>query len=357
MSTTKKKKHYGIDLNRYLGVEFPADQIQTAYERQPSRKRSSFGFRDSLQSIMANMTVKPSSSLRRRWSSKSSSAQTTINMPFVDRTNTQRSTTTAATATSSFLPELNSTPPMPTFQKPDMATPTPNSNLEKSDMADENATPTRGGGGYIPRRPPGAVELSTLADPGDLGKDLTANHSTFRQPPTTDQRAAFRPKNKPVATVALKDRFGETPPLPDAWNKRHDKSLCVLDYRGYSYEAMVPKMKRTYPELGGRVTEEMFRKRLAQLDQNIDLTYWADAIQALDAEQARAEASAQGTNTVNQAGGQGPSTTSSGNGRTSPTLARSDSTSNGRPSSTRVRLSYYTNQFHMGFRTHYESEQ
>lgn len=95
-------------------------------------------------SNMASMTVKPSSSLH-RWNSKSTTTQTA--MPLVDRTNTQRtqrSTTTAATATSSFLPELNSTPPMPTFQKPDMATPAPVCNVKKEELVGENTTPTRG---------------------------------------------------------------------------------------------------------------------------------------------------------------------------------------------------------------------
>lgn len=98
-------------------------------------------------SNMANMAVKPASSLH-RWNSKSTGTQTA--MPLVDRTNTQRtqrSTTTAATATSSFLPELNSTPPMPTFQKPDMATPSPMCNVKKQE---ENTTPTRGMYAVVP---------------------------------------------------------------------------------------------------------------------------------------------------------------------------------------------------------------
>lgn len=197
----------------------------------------------------------------RRWNSKSA---TKMSSPLIDRTNTQKSaysTTTAATATSSFLPELYSTPPMPTFQKPDMPTQTP---VRKGAVAqEENATPTRSSG-YVPRKP--------HANPQNQAQGLAPVQDTdspLRIPDRTTSAAI-----RPVVTISQQDRIGETPPLPRSWTAKHDRAICVLDARNYSLTASIAKMRRTFPELRGTLTPAMVDKRLRQLDQDVEIDYW-----------------------------------------------------------------------------------
>lgn len=93
-----------------------------------------------------------------------------------------------------------------------------------------------------------------------------------------------RAKARASTTTALKDRIGDTPPLPETWTHRHDKALCVLEFRNYSYNAMVSKMRRAYPELEGVLTATAIEKRLRQLDQDVEVRYWQEAIEAMDRE-------------------------------------------------------------------------
>lgn len=94
-----------------------------------------------------------------------------------------------------------------------------------------------------------------------------------------------RGKARASTTTAFKDRIGDAPPLPGAWNHRHDRALCVLEFRNYSYNAMVSKMRRAYPELEGVLTSTAIEKRLRQLDQDVEVKYWQEAIEMMDREE------------------------------------------------------------------------
>lgn len=428
----RRRKQYGVDVNRYLGIEHPdrihstvkaaapsspglqchgssipdssppttarATHFTTACELRISRlsgtKTSVTAPRqaDLQQSIMTNMTGK-TTGLRRK-NNKSNVDQTSISMPFIDRSNTQRTqrstmtSNTGNTGNTSFLPELNSTPPMPTFQKP---TPTGLRRPKQSDLHDENATPARGrkfepielddmtatptrgktstlshpqrsanlkspsaggyghGHGYSPHTSEKTAESPSLQDPASHASRQPANASTSRSgvatygipvDPSANQlpyytglpaqtvnvsagRLPFnayhslsgsgnrlpsasslspagpannslklgRANDSPVlararhvATTALKDRIGETPPLPAAWTPQHDKAICVLEFRGYTNEMIVSKIRETFREIQGILTPGMIEKRLRQLDQNVEIRYWQIAIEHLDKE-------------------------------------------------------------------------
>lgn len=125
-------------------------------------------------------------------------------------------------------------------------------------------------------------------------------------------------KARASTTTALKDRIGDTPPLPEAWNHRHDKALCVLEFRNYSYNAMVSKMRRAYPELEGVLTSTAIEKRLRQLDQDVEIKYWQEAIEAMDREEEKRSLglptgiqSAQSAISLNTTGGQAATSTAS----------------------------------------------
>ncbi|KAF7195438.1 hypothetical protein HII31_03330 [Pseudocercospora fuligena] len=165
-----------------------------------------------------------------------------MSFPLAERTNTKSTFTTTTNGSTTFLPELYSTPPMPTFQKPNMETPTP---LKKGKETVEN-TPTRP---YIPRRPV-----------GDLGA----------------QSRAAAPRSRAIyTTTPLIDRVQETPPLPSAWGKDHDRAICILDARNYTLPAIVAKIRRTFPQIRGTLTPAMIDKRLRQLDQDVYINYWS----------------------------------------------------------------------------------
>lgn len=211
---------------------------------------------------------------------------------------TQKSTTTAATATSSFLPELNSTPPMPTFQKPDMGTPTPTRKLEQSDLETEDITPTRGRQlGFVSGAPANVMlsidafvsrrslnDLPMTADAeAPLVSDMFANFAsgdrTNRSPASTNaSRVPLLARVKPKATTALKDRIGETPPLPKGWNSKHDYAIVYLDVFEYGLSEIVKKMRTAFPELCGILTPAMIDKRFRQLDQDVLCDYWRRAM-------------------------------------------------------------------------------
>lgn len=188
----------------------------------------------------------------RRWKNKSaSSARTAVLQqqpatPLRDRTNTMK--TSSATSASgygnntSFLPELNSTPPMPTFQKPAVPMPMPRSAAPRPPAQISR---------YNSLRRPDSEALPPISDPGRL----LGNPGTKVGP-------------------ALVDRVEETPPLPGGWTEQHDRAICVLDARNYPLHAIVMKVRRTFPGLRGLLTPGMVDKRLRQLDQNVEIDYW-----------------------------------------------------------------------------------
>ncbi|KAK4550566.1 hypothetical protein LTR36_000145 [Oleoguttula mirabilis] len=272
MHSARARKHkFGTDINRYLGVEIPEDRIivpplQLPQSRPAAQRNqsSNFSFRDSLVGTLDDRLLGRTDHVQakmfstansvnhmanrqpgsvRRWRNMSS-ASAGPSTPLRERTNTIKTSSAASANNTTFLPELNSTPPMPTFQKP--AIPSP----RVTDGGAENVTPNRAyGSGRREALPP-------IADPGHL-------------------------LGNPGARVgpALVDRVEETPPLPGGWAQQHDRAICVLDARNYSLATIVAKIRRTFTELNGILTAGMIDKRLRQLDQDVEIDYWRVGLQ------------------------------------------------------------------------------
>ncbi|KAK0364708.1 hypothetical protein LTR59_010995 [Friedmanniomyces endolithicus] len=232
MPSAIARKKYGTDINRYLGVELPEDRIHLpdppSLATRPTTHRnasSAFSFRASIAQMFSTAssgTDTPNrhsgySSSARRWRSKSTTSALAPETPLKDRTNTLKPTTPASINNTSFLPELHSTPPMPTFRKPAAMTP-----------------------------------RSPAPRPAALGSR---------------------------ASLTLLDRVEDTPPLPGGWTPQHDLAICVLDARNYSLPGIVTKIRRTFPSLHGILTTAMIDKRLRQLDQDIEIDYWRVGLQ------------------------------------------------------------------------------
>ncbi|TKA67204.1 hypothetical protein B0A55_09451 [Friedmanniomyces simplex] len=192
---------------------------------------------------MANRQSGYSSSAR-RWRSKSTTSALAPETPLKDRSNTLKTTTPASINNTSFLPELHSTPPIPTFQKPAVMT---------------------------PRSPA----------PRPAGLSGSVNSSLRRDKPLPPISDPGRLLSNPGTKVgpALVDRVEDTPPLPGGWTPQHDLAICVLDARNYSLPGIVTKIRRTFPSLRGMLTTAMVDKRLRQLDQDIDIDYWRVGLQ------------------------------------------------------------------------------
>ncbi|KAI7232580.1 hypothetical protein KC330_g5833 [Hortaea werneckii] len=171
------------------------------------------------------------------------------------RSNTMKTSSTVnCTNTTTFLPELTSTPPMPTFQKPSLL-PSPHNEVYPRENKENNLPPHHS----ITLNPPSQSSpepshLPPIADPGRL----------LTNPAT--------PKPNPV----LVDGLEETPPLPNSWTHHHDRAICVLDAKGYSLHTIVFHLRKSFPrELRGSIlTPAMVDKRLRVLDQDVEIDYW-----------------------------------------------------------------------------------
>ncbi|RMY82720.1 hypothetical protein D0862_11924, partial [Hortaea werneckii] len=172
------------------------------------------------------------------------------------RSNTMKTSSTlnCTPTTTTFLPELTSTPPMPTFQKPSLL-PSPRQEPLARETK-ENSLPPHHSFSLTPsptHNTPPPPQLPPIADPGDL---LTTPG----------------PKPHPF----LVDGVEETPPLPTGWTQSHDRAICVLDAKGYSLPTIVNHLRKTFPrDLRGSVlTPAMVDKRLRVLDQDVEIDYW-----------------------------------------------------------------------------------
>ncbi|RMY51349.1 hypothetical protein D0865_06400 [Hortaea werneckii] len=204
---------------------------------------------------VGDMATRHHSGSVRRWRNRStaSTAGSGIVSPSTPlhnsgRSNTMKtsSTVNCTTTTTTFLPELTSTPPMPTFQKPSPL-PSPRQEIFSRENK-ENNLPHHHHTITLTPPPP---HLPPIADPGRL---LTT------------------PKPNPV----LVDGLEETPPLPNSWTHHHDRAICVLDAKGYSLHTIVSHLRKSFPrELRGSIlTPAMVDKRLRVLDQDVEIDYW-----------------------------------------------------------------------------------
>ena len=175
------------------------------------------------------------------------------------------SNTTPTHGNSSFLPELNSTPPMPTFQKPD-----PGSTGPACRSADQRSDVPK------PSRSPSLAENTTPRRLKKSKPEVPAAEELLPDMFTLEQPAVTRPRTRPSTILFSRSlNAAETPPLPLAWTKQHDKAICILDVKNYSLPAIVTKMRRTFPALQqGTLTPAMIDKRLRQLDQNLEIDYY-----------------------------------------------------------------------------------
>ncbi|GAB7365024.1 hypothetical protein MBLNU230_g5805t1 [Neophaeotheca triangularis] len=237
----------------------------------------------------------------------------------------------------SFLPDLNSTPPMPTFQKPPLTPPQRiNTDMDKSitgsrpttPFPSAHATPNRP---VTPSRP-----LHTPRAPSPLPKS-SPPPLPLSQPPARTAARAF------ATTCIVEDHLQDTPPLPLAWNQAHDRAICVLDARGYDLASIVSKIKRVFPMLKGTLTMGMIDKRLRVLDQRIELDYWRLGLRG----------NGSGGNVVSHAAGAGKSKGRAEN--SSPRSAEPGSASSIKAVRSISSLAPVTRTFDVGFRTHLDA--
>ncbi|RMY52113.1 hypothetical protein D0863_14369 [Hortaea werneckii] len=211
---------------------------------------------------VGDMATRHHSGSVRRWRNRStaSTAGSGIVSPSTPlhstgRSNTMKtsSTVNCTTTTTTFLPELTSTPPMPTFQKP---SPLPSRENKENNLPHHHHSIILPPPDHSSLQPP---NLPPIADPGRL---LTTTPAT--------------PKPNPV----LVDGLEETPPLPNSWTQHHDRAICVLDAKGYSLHTIVSHLRKNFPrELRGSIlTPAMVDKRLRVLDQDVEIDYWRVAL-------------------------------------------------------------------------------
>ena len=241
----------------------------------------------------------------RRWKNKSTTSAMAPPpvTPLKDRTNTTKTSSTPGSEKlfdTTFLPEMHSTPPMPTFQKPVTRTPP---------STDKDATSPSGRLDYL--------EPKTYTPPRQRSDTLpTSAPATFPLEPFRSAPVRLIPAPGP----ALRDDC-PTPPLPSNWRQEHDRAICVLDVRGYTPGQMVPKMRRAFPTLRGVLTPPMLDRRLRQLDQIVEVDYWKVGLDSLGQEKALGVGSGFGNGHVR--GGSSIAMTSTVAGRSSSGTPRS----------------------------------
>ena len=241
------------DINQCSGVEVQEDIIHLSQaqgmDRQGNRGNpGAGGVKGSMASrlrpwqcsrytdcvIQGSMFSKRSS----KRSNQSRGSNGGVDVPLRDRTNA------TSTASSSFLPELNSTPPMPTFQKP----------VERYPSVPKRARPASGNWAEL-------ADVSNLLDtPGQ--HHVVVGYGAYDRPPF------------------------DTPELPKVWTSQHDRAICVLDSRNFDLPSIVRKMREVFPALTTYIlTQSMVDKRLRQLDQDVYIDYWRVGLRASEASQ------------------------------------------------------------------------
>ncbi|KAI7021739.1 hypothetical protein KC366_g13261, partial [Hortaea werneckii] len=213
---------------------------------------------------VGDMATRHHSGSVRRWKNRSTASTTGsgIGSPSTPlhsggRSNTMKTSSTLnCTTTTTFLPELTSTPPMPTFQKPSLL-PSPRKEPLTRETK-ENNLPPHHSFSLTPsptHNTPPPPTLPPIADPGRL---LTT------------------PTPGPKPHPSLVDGLEETPPLPAAWTQQHDRAICLLDAKGYSLPTIVNHLRKSFPRdlRGSILTPAMVDKRLRVLDQDVEIDYW-----------------------------------------------------------------------------------
>lgn len=141
--------------------------------------------------------------------------------------------------------------------------------------------------------PPPVSDAASDATPpskSPFKNPLKSHQASDALPPISDPGYLLTPKPRPgvarfarVGMAGSWDRALDTPELPKGWTGQHDRAICYLDVRGYGLDVIVKKLRNYFPELYGQLTVHMVDKRLRQLDQNLEITYWADAMRDIEA--------------------------------------------------------------------------
>jgi hypothetical protein len=247
------------------------DECNRISDHCASRQRASYSTASSIRELVNRQSLG-----LRRWRSKASKAS----HPFGDRSDVTQSTysdtTNITNGYTTFLPELYSTPPMPSFQKPH-----PGGVVTTRNAADTSSFPRQNRVsnrtetlGLLENKLPLQTHTkinaqSPITKRTTLGRDVSSLLSS------TTTRVRTR-----IAPFPPQDHHDRPiPPLPSNWTQQHDKAICILDVKNYSHPAMIVKLRRTFPSLCGPLTPVMIDKRLQQLDQNVELDYYSAGIQ------------------------------------------------------------------------------
>ncbi|KJX94816.1 hypothetical protein TI39_contig4158g00003 [Zymoseptoria brevis] len=215
----------------------------------------------------------------RRWrnSQGSSSGPTT---PVGDRNLTVKSAYFNATPTgnTTFLPTLHSTPPMPTFQKPDM----------QCSPTTPTALPIRKKKENGPPRIPTPVGDSTTITTSFSSKPYMPIVTPARGLPSGATTTRKVPHSK--ASDFATDRVQHTESLPEPWTTKQDRLVCVQDAKGRSLEYIVKKLREECPEFEDQIlTTEMVDKRLRILDFDLTWNGWSEGLKEAQVSAARRE--------------------------------------------------------------------
>ncbi|KAK4580313.1 hypothetical protein LTR86_000516 [Recurvomyces mirabilis] len=198
-----------------------------------------------------------------------------LETPVKDRTNTLTTTGESARSTTggncyggggggdtTFLPELHSTPPMPTFQKPTVVAVDSSPGSPRSELA------RTGTGGRRENDTPALARRGRVKSEAVAPSTHSAEDRYYLKAPATTRSLPTSLHNHPEETIPAAG------PLPTNWLAQHDRAICLLDVRGYPLPTIVLKMRRTFPSLLGVLTVGMVDRRLRQLDQIVEVDYW-----------------------------------------------------------------------------------
>lgn len=170
------------------------------------------------------------------------------------------------TAQSSFVPDMQSTPARPSGSKTNPRVRTPYTRSNENDTPRTKTNRARTSRLSTSSRP-GAKDFATIINPGHM--------SVSRPAPMTDL-AKF---------ILTEGRLPPTPPLPNCWNKDHDRAICVMDLKcpQKSLPDHIQQLRKSFPELrAATITPAMVDRRLQQLDMDIGVNYWSEALKAKD---------------------------------------------------------------------------
>ncbi|KAK3719634.1 hypothetical protein LTR37_004171 [Vermiconidia calcicola] len=171
---------------------------------------------------------------------KTRASNATSDIELREMTNTSRST-----PSSSFLPELNSTPPLPTFQR-------------TNNMHARTESVTTAGSAHLPPPPPPRNPARRMVPrrPANWGPPVNMVGSAHGENRPTNQR------------------------MPEGWNSELDHIICIYDQKDFTHAEITHKIKKRCPSMAVHLSSAMIDKRLRQLDQIPEIDYWRRSLRS-----------------------------------------------------------------------------